>query len=229
LDFELELGFITGPGGPRGSPISAAVAEEHIFGFVLVNDWSARELQRWEYQPLGPFLGKSFATSISPWVVTLDALNVRRSTGRRQDPEPMDYLRTDVPWALDIELEVALAPAGSRTETTVSRTNARGLYWNVAQQLAHATINGASVAAGDLFASGTISGDRPGSYGSLIESTWGGRDALVLDDGDERTFLQDGDTVTIRGSAGALSFGEVKGSIELSTAPAAAKFNLFRT
>jgi fumarylacetoacetase len=206
LDIELELGFVCGDGPPLGNPIPASAARDHIFGFVLVNDWSARAIQRWEYQPLGPFLGKSFATSISPWVVPLDALDPFRVPGPEQDPQPLDYLRTDEPWTFDLALEVVL------NDTVVSRTNARHLYWNAAQMLAHATVNGATVAAGDLFASGTISGPEPGTYGSLIELCWGGRDAIATARG-ERTFLEDGDTVVLRGGAGAVSLGEVSGTI----------------
>jgi fumarylacetoacetase len=214
LDIELELGFVTGPGNPLGTRIPADRAAEHIFGFVLVNDWSARDIQRWEYQPLGPFLGKSFATSISPWIVPLEALEPYRVPAPPQDPQPLEYLRTATDWALDLALEVALAP-GDEPETVVSRTNARGLYWTAAQQLAHATANGAPARPGDLFASGTISGPEPGTYGSLIELTWGGRDPLRLADGSQRTFLEDGDTVVLRGAAGGgrVSLGEVRGTI----------------
>ncbi|WP_196807313.1 fumarylacetoacetase [Candidatus Solirubrobacter pratensis] len=193
LDIELELGFITGPGNPLGTPIPAAHARDHVFGFVLVNDWSARDIQRWEYQPLGPFLGKSFATSISPWVVPLQALEPHLVPARPQEPEPLPYLRTDGDWALDIDLEIEL------NGTTISRTNARGLYWTFPQQLAHATVNGTNVRPGDLYASGTISGPAPGSEGSLIELG--------------RPFLRDGDTVTLRGAAGEISLGEVTGTI----------------
>jgi fumarylacetoacetase len=206
LDIELELGFVTGDGPPLGTPIPTSAARDHIFGLVLVNDWSARAIQRWEYQPLGPFLGKSFATSISPWIVPLDALDPFRVDGPRQDPPPLDYLRTTEPWTFDLELEVVL------NDSVVSRTNARHLYWNAAQMLAHATVNGATVAAGDLFASGTISGPDPGTYGSLIELSWGGRDPIATERG-ERTFLEDGDTVVLRGGAGAVSLGEVTGTI----------------
>jgi fumarylacetoacetase len=212
LDIELELGFVTGPGNPLGSGIATAAAEEHIFGFVLVNDWSARDIQRWEYVPLGPFLGKSFATSVSPWIVPLEALAGARVGAVPQDPEPLEYLRTDADWALDIALEVALAGSGGE-ETVISRTNARGLYWTAAQQLAHATVNGTNVRPGDLYASGTISGAEPGTAGSLIELTWGGRDPLELAGGEHRTFLEDGDTVVLRGRAGKVSFGEVAGTI----------------
>jgi fumarylacetoacetase len=196
LDIELELGFVTGPGNALGTAIPTAAARDHVFGFVLVNDWSARDIQRWEYQPLGPFLGKSFATSISPWVVPLDALEPFRVPAPPQDPEPLEYLRTEGDWALDIALEVEL------NGTVISRTNARGLYWTFPQQLAHATVNGTNVRPGDLYASGTISGAEPGSQGSLIELFAG------------RTFLQDGDTVVLRGRCGdAVSFGEVSGTI----------------
>jgi fumarylacetoacetase len=211
LDIELELGFVTGPGRPLGEPIPASAARDHIFGFVLVNDWSARDIQRWEYQPLGPFLGKSFATSISAWVVPLEALEPFRVPPRPQDPEPLPYLRLDEDWALDIDLEIELCG------TVVSRTNARGLYWTAPQQLAHATANGAPARPGDLFASGTISGPEPGSYGSLLELSWGGRDELDVGSA-TRTFLEDGDEVVLRGWCGErerprLAFGEVRGAV----------------
>jgi fumarylacetoacetase len=193
LDVEVEVGFVTGPGKPLGTPISTSEVRDHVFGFVLVNDWSARDLQRWEYQPLGPFLAKSFATSISPWIVPLAALEPYLVPAREQDPEPLPYLRTDGDWALDLDLTLEI------NGTTVSRTNARGLYWTFPQQLAHATVNGATCRPGDLFASGTISGPAPGSEGSLIE--------LGL------PFLADGDEVVIRGAAGSVSFGEVRATI----------------
>jgi len=194
LDIELELGFLTGPGNELGSSIAAADVADHVFGFVLVNDWSARDIQRWEYQPLGPFLGKSFATSISPWVVPLAALEPFRVPAPPQDPEPLEYLRAEGDWALDIALEVEI------NGEVVSRTNARGLYWTFPQQLAHATVNGTNVRPGDLYASGTISGAEPASQGSLIEL--------------QRPFLQDGDTVVLRGRCGdRVSFGEVSGTI----------------
>ncbi len=194
LDIELELGFVTGPGNPLGTPIPANEAAEHVFGFVLVNDWSARDIQRWEYQPLGPFLGKSFATSIAPWIVPFAALEPFRVPARPQEPEPLEYLRTEGDWALDIVLEVELNGA------VISRTNARGLYWTFPQQLAHTTANGTNIRPGDLYASGTISGPDPGSEGSLIELG--------------HPFLQDGDTVVLRGRAGrSVDFGEVVGTI----------------
>lgn len=190
LDIELELGFITGPGR---TPVPIERAADHVFGFVLVNDWSARDLQRFEYRPLGPFTGKSFATSISAWVTPFSALEPYLVPAREQDPEPPEYLRLAGDWALDIELEVELN--GER----ISATNARGLYWTFPQQLAHATVNGAALRAGDLFASGTISGPAPGSEGSLIELG--------------RPFLADGDTVVLRGRAGTVTLGEVSGTI----------------
>ena len=216
LDVELELGFVAGgPANALGDPIPIERVSERIFGFVLVNDWSARDIQAWEYQPLGPFLGKSFATSISPWVVPAAALERHRVPGPAQAPEPLPYLRGSEPWGLDVALELALAPAGGSGQV-IARTNARELYWTVAQQLAHAASNGATVRAGDLFASGTISGAEPGAQGSLIELTWNGERPLVLD-GAERSFLEDGDTVTISGSSGdgadRIDFGDVSGTI----------------
>jgi fumarylacetoacetase len=209
LDIELELGFVTGPGNALGTSIPTADAADHVFGFVLVNDWSARDIQRWEYQPLGPFLGKSFATSVSPWVVPLAALEPFLVPAPAQDPEPLDYLRTDGDWALDLELEVEV------DGTVVSRTTARGLYWTFPQQVAHATVNGTNVRPGDLYASGTISGPQRGSEGSLIELTRGGAEPLRVPGG-ERTFLEDGDTVVLRGWSrdGVVSLGEVEGTIE---------------
>jgi fumarylacetoacetase len=196
LDIELELGFLTGPGNDLGTSIATAGAVDHVFGFVLVNDWSARDIQRWEYQPLGPFLGKSFATSISPWVVPLEALEPFRVPAPPQDPEPLEYLRTEGDWALDIGLEVEI------NGVVISRTNARGLYWTFPQQLAHATVNGTNVRPGDLYASGTISGAGQGSQGSLIELYEG------------RRFLEDGDTVVLRGRCGdTVAFGDVAGTI----------------
>jgi len=221
LDVELEMGWVAGPGNRAGEPIAADDVRAHVFGYVLLNDWSARDIQAWEYQPLGPFLSKSFATSISPWIVTLDALEPFRVAEPARDPEPLPYLRARESWAYDVELELLLQTArmreGGRPAQTLARTNLRGNYWTVAQQLAHVTANGATIRPGDLFGTGTISGDRPGSMGSLIELTWRGRDALTLPDGETRTFLEDGDTVTICGRArrnGArIGFGEVTGTI----------------
>lgn len=222
LDFELEVGFVTGPGNSLGEPIPAAAAADHIFGLVLVNDWSARDIQRWEYVPLGPFLGKSFATTVSPWVVPLAALAPYLTDGPQQDPLPAQYLRTLGKWAVDIDLEVGLAPAGG-AEHVITRVGFASMYWNMAQQLAHVTINGTNVRPGDLYASGTVSGPDPGTWGSLIEITRNGAEPLRLADGSERTFLGDGDTVTIRGRAHRaglprIGFGECAGTI-LPAAP----------
>jgi fumarylacetoacetase len=207
LDIELELAFVVGVGSRLGEPVSGSAFRDHVFGVVLVNDWSARDIQAWEYQPLGPFLGKSFATSISIWVTPLALLEDRFVAAPAQDPEPLPYLRVRGDWALDIELEVELSG------TVVSRTNARGLYWTMPQQLAHATVNGASIATGDLFASGTISGSEQGSEGSLIELTRNGAHPIRLGDGSTRAFLEDDDEVILRGRAGELELGEVRGTI----------------
>ncbi|MCS7005951.1 MAG: fumarylacetoacetase [Gaiellaceae bacterium] len=207
LDFELELGFVVGVGSRQGLPVPGSAFREHVFGVCLVNDWSARDLQAWEYQPLGPFLGKSFATSISAWVTPLALLEERFVAAPAQEPEPLPYLQVEGEWALDVELEVELYG------TIVSRTNARGLYWTMPQQLAHATVNGASIRTGDLFASGTISGPKRGSEGSLIELTWDGERPIRLGDGSTRTFLEDGDEVVLRGRAGDVCLGEVRGRI----------------
>ena len=207
LDFELELGFVVGVSSRLGEPVPGTAFRDHVFGAVLVNDWSARDIQAWEYQPLGPFLGKSFATSVSAWVTPFALLEDRFVSAPAQDPEPLPYLRIVGDWALDIELEVELSG------TVVSRTNARGLYWTMPQQLAHATVNGASIRTGDLFASGTISGPDEGSEGSLIELTSNGARPLDLGDGRTRTFLEDGDEVVLRARAGDVELGEVRGTI----------------
>ncbi|MEK7252124.1 MAG: fumarylacetoacetase [Actinomycetota bacterium] len=212
LDIELEVGFITGPGNAQGDSIDADDAGDHIFGLVLVNDWSARDIQRWEYVPLGPFLGKSFATTVSPWVVTLEALAPYMVASPSQDPVPDDYLRTSGDWGLDLELEVMLGT------DVISRTNFAGMYWTMAQQLAHVTVNGTNVRPGDLYASGTVSGPDPGTFGSLIELTGNGREPIRLADGTERTFLLDGDTVTLHGwcqrqGLPRIGFGECVGTV----------------
>jgi fumarylacetoacetase len=219
LDFELELGFVCGPGPEGGGPIPPDAAAEHIFGFLLVNDWSARSIQAWEYRPLGPFLGKAFATSVAAWITPLEAIDPFRVPGREQDPAPLPHLRTDHHWALDLELEVVLVPEGSDERGTISRTNARGLYWSAAQQLAHVSSAGAAVRAGDLFASGTISGSEPATEGCLLELTHGGQEPLRVA-GVERSFLEDGDEVILRGMGAsgegrpALTLAEVTGRIE---------------
>jgi fumarylacetoacetase len=222
LDIELEVGFVTGRGNALGEPVPIDRAREHIFGLVLVNDWSARDIQAWEYQPLGPFLGKSFATSISAWVVTLDALEPYRTAPPKQDPAPLPYLHAAQDWNYDIALEIALRTEKMRGESAegevISRSNFKYLYWSMAQQLAHATSNGATISPGDLFASGTISGPDAASYGSLIELTWRGTKPLKLASGEERRFLEDGDEVTLTGYCEAagkprIGFGEVRGKI----------------
>lgn len=200
MDFELELAFITCSNTPLGRPIPLQEAEEHIIGFVLFNDWSARDIQQWEYVPLGPFLGKNFGSTLSPWVVTLDALEPFRSEGPKQVPQVLPYLAFEGARNFDLQLEVLLESAkGDRA--TLCRTNAKYLYWNIAQQLAHHTVNGCNIKVGDLYASGTISGPSPGSYGSLLELTFNGQKPLRLPGGEERRFLEDGDTVIIHGHA----------------------------
>lgn len=215
FDFELELGFLVGDGPPMGTPLEIADAGDHIFGFFLVNDWSAREIQRWEYQPLGPNLAKSVATSIAPWVVPLLALEPLRVPNVPQEPSPLPHLRSEEDWGFDVALEVELRPAGGKP-TVISRGNARTVYWNAAQQLAHATSNGAPIRAGDVFATGTISGWERGSEGSMIELSRGGSEPIEVGDV-RRDFLEDGDTVTLRGAGSrdgaAISFGEVTGTV----------------
>jgi fumarylacetoacetase len=217
LDFELEMGFFVGPGNELGHPIPITAAAEHIFGLVLVNDWSARDIQKWEYVPLGPFLAKNFGTSISPWVVTLDALEPFRTAGPQQDPEPLPYLRSEGDWAYDIHLEVYLQSARMSQPQRICASNVRHLYWNICQQLAHHTVNGCNLQPGDLLASGTISGPTPDSYGSLLELAWKGTRPIALPDGERRTFLQDGDRVTMtgwcEGPGYRVGFGEVTGRI----------------
>ncbi|HNM70434.1 MAG TPA: fumarylacetoacetate hydrolase family protein, partial [Flavobacteriales bacterium] len=211
-----EVGFLTYEGPELGSRISVEEAEDHIFGLVLFNDWSARDIQAWEYVPLGPFLGKNFASSMSPWVVTLDALEPFRVQGPVQEPQPLPYLRSSGARTFDIRLEVGLTPAGG-SETIICRSNFKHLYWSMAQQLAHHTVNGCNVRAGDLMASGTISGDTPDSFGSMLELAWKGTRPIKLNDGSERKFLQDGDTVTMRGYCEKdglrIGFGEVSGTV----------------
>ena len=216
LDMELEVGFITYDGNELGERISTTEAESRIFGLVLFNDWSARDIQAWEYVPLGPFLGKNFGSSISPWVVTLDALEPFRVEGPKQDPTPLPYLQLPGAHTFDIALEAGIATPDGK-ETVICRSNFKHLYWSMAQQLAHHTANGCNVNAGDLMASGTISGDTPDSYGSLLELTWKGTKPLKLHDGTERKFLNDGDTLVMRGhcekNGVRIGFGEVRGEI----------------
>jgi fumarylacetoacetase len=199
LDLELEMGFIIGNGNSLGEPIPCERAEEHIFGMVLLNDWSARDHQAWEYVPLGPFNAKTFATTISPWIVPLDALEPFRVRQPDQSPEPLPYLRHAGNHTFDIELEVRLRPEGAREATTICRTNFKYMYWTMAQQLAHHTAGGCNTRIGDLMGSGTISGPTPDSYGSLLELTWGGKNPLTLQSGELRSFIEDGDELTQSG------------------------------
>ena len=198
MDFELELAFITGEGKPMGQSIKAEEADEYIFGMVLFNDWSARDIQKWEYVPLGPFLGKNFGSSISPWVVTMDALEPFKVEGPVQDPPVLPYLKTEGKNNYDIKLEVELAPEG-KEGTVISCSNYKYMYWNQRQQLAHHTVNGCNINAGDMIASGTISGKSKNSYGSMLELSWGGKEPITLDTGETRTFIEDGDTINMRG------------------------------
>lgn len=228
LDFELELAFfVGGKGNELGSPVSLREAPSHIFGLVLMNDWSARDIQKWEYQPLGPFVSKSFATTISPWVVPFEALQPFMAwPGEAQNPEPLPYLRHqagDKPWPV-LEMAVDLSPAESGEFETISRTSSRHLYWSMAQQLAHHTITGCNIRPGDLMASGTISGPRPDSLGSLLELTRGGAAPLSLQSGHKRAFLEDGDQVRMRawasGQGYRIGFGVCEGLVTPSLSAA---------
>jgi len=216
LDIELEMAAIVGFDTSIGKTLTVEEAQNTIFGFALLNDWSARDIQQWEYVPLGPFQGKAFATSVGAWVVTAEALAPFRVEGPRQDPEPLDYLRQEGAHNYDIALEVEITPQG-RAPTIVSRTNFRGMYWSTAQQIAHHASSGCAMRIGDVIGSGTISGADKGSYGSLLELTWGGKEPLSLADGSTRTFLEDGDVVTIRGwcqgDGYRIGLGELAGEI----------------
>lgn len=216
LDFELELAFITCGETKLGQTISTSKAEDMIAGFVLFNDWSARDIQQWEYVPLGPFLGKNFGSTISPWVVTLDALEPFRVHGPDQNPRVLPYLTFEGARNFDIMLEVLMKPEKGEP-VTVSRSNFKYMYWNISQQLAHHTINGCNIQTGDMYASGTISGPSPGSFGSLLELTWNGEKRLHLAEGVERTFIEDGDTVIIKGHGDKdgirIGFGDCTGKI----------------
>ena len=216
LDFELEMGFYVGMPSAMGETVDIGVVKEHILGFVLVNDWSARDVQRWEYQPLGPFLAKSFGTSVSPWVVLPDALEPFRVTRLEQDPPVLNHLRTSEPMAYDVTLEIKLKPEEAADYTTVSKTNANQLYWSFDQQLAHQASNGTPLSWGDLYASGTISGTEEGTYGSLLELTWRGSKPIQVGDV-TRKFLEDGDSLVLtgycQGEGFRVGFGEVEGTI----------------
>ena len=212
MDFEAEVGFVIGTGSELGTPVSVSDFGEHVFGVFLVNDWSSRDLQSWEYVPLGPFLGKSFGTSVSPWIVPLDALSAAWTEPAAQHPPVLPYLADSGKSGLDLALEVRI------NGQLVSSPPFAGMYWTPAQMLAHMTVNGASVRTGDFYASGTVSGAEPGQRGCLLELSWGGETPVVMPDGSERTFLEDGDEVSIAASApaaggGRLSFGEVAGRV----------------
>ncbi|MBA0627565.1 hypothetical protein Godav_005064 [Gossypium davidsonii] len=198
LDFELEMGTVVGPGNELGKTIDVNEAADHIFGVVLMNDWSARDIQAWEYVPLGPFLGKSFGTTISPWIVTLDALQPFACDAPKQDPPPLPYLAEKTSKNYDIALEVQIKPSGQKDSSVVTRSNLKNLYWTLTQQLAHHTINGCNLRPGDLLGTGTISGPEPDSLGCLLELTWNGQKALSLN-GTTRKFLEDGDEVIFTG------------------------------
>ncbi|MEL6611091.1 MAG: fumarylacetoacetase [Bacteroidota bacterium] len=217
LDFELELGFVIGNGNALGTPIAIEDAADHVFGLVLVNDWSARDIQAWEYVPLGPFLGKNFATTISPWVVPLAALDPFRVTPPEQAPPPLSYLQTKQSWAFDLALEVALQTRAMDIPHPITQVNARGLYWTAAQFVAHHTVGGCNLCPGDLLASGTVSGATPERTGCLLEKTWRGTRPLTLSSGETRTFLNDGDRVILRGAAERdglrIGFGEASGTV----------------
>jgi fumarylacetoacetase len=216
VDFELEMAFIIGKETQLGDSITTAEADEHIFGMVIFNDWSARDMQKWEYVPLGPFLAKNFGSSISPWVVTIEALAPFRTKGAEQDPKVLPYLEYQGEKNIDIILEVILTPPNG-TENTISQSNYKYMYWTMEQQLAHHTVNGCNVRVGDMMASGTISGPEQTSFGSMLELSWGGKNPLTLNDGTERKFIQDGDTITMRAYAvhndKRVGFGEVKSTI----------------
>ncbi|MDB4728507.1 fumarylacetoacetase [Saprospiraceae bacterium] len=216
LDFELEMAFIVGQETELGQTVSTDNAEDYIFGMVLFNDWSARDIQKWEYVPLGPFLGKSFASTISPWVVTLDALEPFKVDGPTQDPQPLPYLQYNGKKNYDINLEVLIQPEHGEAKT-VCRSNTKYLYWNNAQQLAHHTINGCNLNVGDMCGSGTISGPTPDSYGSMLEISWRGTKPVSMPDGSERKFIQDGDTVIMKGwcekEGIRIGFGEANGKV----------------
>jgi fumarylacetoacetase len=220
LDLELEIGFFVGVGNPDGQPIHVENAKSHIFGLVLLNDWSARDVQAFEYQPLGPFLSKSFATSISHWVVPFEALEEVMSPLPNQIPRPVEYLYQEKPMQPDIKLMVEIKPRGSNISTIISETSAKELYWSMEQMLAHHTVNNCIMLTGDLLGTGTISGPERENWGSLLEISFNGKQSIKLSDGNERTFLEDGDTVIITGycqtSKGKIGFGSLEGTITAS-------------
>ncbi|MDI6048846.1 fumarylacetoacetase [Flavobacterium sp. XS2P24] len=216
VDFELETAFITTDVNIMGENIAVTEAEDYIFGMVLLNDWSARDIQKWEYVPLGPFLAKNFATSISPWIVTMDALEPFRTKGPKQEPTPLPYLQQKGKHSFDINLEVAIQPENAKP-TIVSHSNFKYLYWSMCQQLAHHTSNGCRVNSGDMMGSGTISGPTEDSFGSMLELTWGGKNPIKMGDGTERKFINDNDTVIMKGFCQngqvRIGFGEVSSKL----------------
>lgn len=216
VDFELETAFITTDVNIMGENIAVTEAEDYIFGMVLLNDWSARDIQKWEYVPLGPFLAKNFATSISPWIVTMDALEPFRTKGPKQEPTPLPYLQQKGKHSFDINLEVAIQPENAKP-TVVSHSNFKYLYWSMCQQLAHHTSNGCRVNSGDMMGSGTISGPTEDSFGSMLELTWGGKNPIKMSDGTERKFINDNDTVIMKGFCQngqvRIGFGEVSSKL----------------
>ena len=216
VDFELEMAFITTDANQLGKRVPIEKAEDYIFGLVLFNDWSARDIQAWEYVPLGPFLGKSFASTISTWIVTLDALEPFRTNGPKQDPAPLPYLKHGENKNFDIKLQVAIQPENDE-ETVVANSNFKYMYWSMAQQLTHHTVNGCNLRSGDMMGSGTISGPTKDSYGSMLELSWRGQNSVPLKNGKERKFIQDNDTIVMRAFAEKdglrIGFGECNGKV----------------
>ena len=221
MDFELEMGLFIGPGNGLGEPISVNDAEEHIFGMALVNDWSARDIQAWEYQPLGPFLAKNLATTISPWIITLEALEPFRCSGPKQEPEPLEYLRNSKDSTFDINLEIHLKTEKMDNYDLISSSNYNYLYWDMNQQVAHHTTTGCNLRTGDMLASGTISGSEKNSRGSMLELTWGWSEPIKLSNGEERIALEDGDTILLKGwcqgEGYRIGFGSCTGKLLPST------------
>ena len=221
MDFELEMGLFIGSGNSLGEPVSVNAAEEHVFGMALVNDWSARDIQAWEYQPLGPFLAKNLATTISPWIITLEALEPFRCKGPKQDPEPLEYLKNDNDSTFDINLEIHLKTENMNKYELISSSNYNYLYWDMAQQIAHHTTTGCNLRTGDMLASGTISGPEKNSRGSMLELTWGWSESVKLSNGEERISLEDGDTVLLKGwcqgKGYRIGFGNCTGKLLPST------------
>jgi fumarylacetoacetase len=229
LDFELEIGcFMGGEENPLGHPMTVDQSRDRIFGYVLLNDWSARDVQTWEYVPLGPFCAKNFCTSISPWIVAVEALDEVKAPpmfSSKQNPEPLPYLRDTEYLLPDVDLFVTIRPEGTEEETTISRSNFRNLYWTPAQMIAHHASTGCNMRAGDLIGTGTISGSEPGSFGSMLELSWNGTKPIQLQNGQTRTFIEDGDTIRMFGRVGrgGVGFGDCAGTILPPLVPAGSK------